>query len=293
MMLRAESLVIESGSLTLIGSGSFAEAFEFRDSEGVLRCMKIWNSSRDLGVPADAVREVQALTALSSPHIVSILSHGWDEKNSRFFATYELMSCNLRSFMCRPEFSPDIEFTRAVSRQLAYGVRYIHSEGFVHRDLNPNNILLDSKSDLCVKIADFGLSVRLSDGSPNIMFGFGGTQRYLAPEQLSKKLNYSYETDIWSLGCIVAELCLGSPLFRGKSEAEIFQEQFKFCQLMNPSESEQDSTSKNETRFTIVFQSLEKILGESGMVALRELLCFDPLDRKTIEEILELDFFCE
>ena len=292
-MLRAEGLLADFGSLTPIGSGSFAEAFEFRDAEGVLRCMKIWNSSKDFGIPPDAVREVQTLTALSSPHVVSILSHGWDEKNIRFFATYELMSCNLRNFISRPEFSPDSEFIKIVSRQLAQGVRYIHSEGFVHRDLNPNNVLLDLKSGFCLKIADFGLSVRLNDGSPNIMYGFGGTQRYLAPEQLSKQLNYSYETDVWSFGCIVAEICLGSPLFRAKTEPEIFQEQFKFCQLINPSEVETDSKSNDDPRFTAIIQSLKKTLGESGMVVLRELLCFDHIERKTIEEILELDFFCD
>ncbi|XP_016981453.1 putative mitogen-activated protein kinase 14C [Drosophila rhopaloa] len=94
--------------------------------------------------------------------------------------------------------------------QILRGLKYIHSAGVIHRDLKPGNIAVNE--NLEVRILDFGLS-RLS---ANNMTELAGTLWYLAPEQLFLCKNYTKAVDMWSVGCILAELLSGSPLFPGK-----------------------------------------------------------------------------
>ena len=90
------------------------------------------------------------------------------------------------------------------------GLKYVHSAGVVHRDLKPSNILVNENCDL--KICDFGLA-RIQDPQ---MTGYVSTRYYRAPEIMLTWQKYDIEVDIWSAGCIFAEMLEGKPLFPGK-----------------------------------------------------------------------------
>ena len=94
--------------------------------------------------------------------------------------------------------------------------RSIHSAGVVHRDLKPGNILVDENCDL--KICDFGLA-RTLDLS---MTGYVTTRFYRAPETMLTWQNYGVGVDMWSAGCILAEMIEGEPLFPGRDHADQF-----------------------------------------------------------------------
>ncbi|KAJ5986064.1 mitogen-activated protein kinase HOG1 [Penicillium sp. IBT 35674x] len=96
------------------------------------------------------------------------------------------------------------------------GLKYIHSAGVVHRDLKPSNILIDENCDL--KICDFGLARTLKLS----MTGYVTTRYYRAPEIMLTWQNYGVEVDMWSSGCILAEMIEGTPLFPGKDHAHQF-----------------------------------------------------------------------
>jgi len=100
--------------------------------------------------------------------------------------------------------------------QLQRGLKYVHSAGVVHRDLKPSNILVNENCDL--KICDFGLA-RIQDPQ---MTGYVSTRYYRAPEIMLTWQKYDVEVDIWSAGCIFAEMLEGKPLFPGKDHVNQF-----------------------------------------------------------------------
>jgi p38 MAP kinase len=95
-------------------------------------------------------------------------------------------------------------------------LKYIHSAGIIHRDLKPSNILINENCDL--KICDFGLA-RDKDTH---MTGYVATRYYRAPEVMLNWQTYDVAMDIWSAGCILAEMLTGKPLFPGKDHIDQF-----------------------------------------------------------------------
>ncbi|KAJ6001149.1 Mitogen-activated protein kinase HOG1 [Penicillium waksmanii] len=108
------------------------------------------------------------------------------------------------------------QFTQYFVYQILRGLKYIHSAGVIHRDLKPSNILINENCDL--KICDFGLA-RVQEGQ---MTGYVSTRYYRAPEIMLTWQKYSEKVDIWSAGCIFAEMILGRPLFPGKDHIDQF-----------------------------------------------------------------------
>jgi serine/threonine protein kinase len=101
--------------------------------------------------------------------------------------------------------------------QLLRGLKYIHSANIVHRDLKPRNILVNSNCDL--KICDFGLARALLPSEPgtkaNVITDYVTTRWYRAPELLLTAREYSTSVDMWSVGCIFAEMIRRRPLLPG------------------------------------------------------------------------------
>ena len=107
----------------------------------------------------------------------------------------------------------DDQFIQYFVYQMLRGLKYVHSAGVIHRDLKPSNILVNENCDL--KICDFGLA-RIQDAQ---MTGYVSTRYYRAPEIMLTWQQYDHAVDIWSVGCILAEMILGKPIFPGKDRA--------------------------------------------------------------------------
>ena len=102
-------------------------------------------------------------------------------------------------------------------RQILQGVAYCHSQRVIHRDLKPANILLSGANNELIKLADFGLarafSIPIKPYSKEVV-----TLYYRSPELLLQMNEYATPVDIWSVGCIFAELAINNPLFKGENE---------------------------------------------------------------------------
>eukprot|EP00826_Nyctotherus_ovalis_P003162 TRINITY_DN1063_c0_g1_i4.p1 TRINITY_DN1063_c0_g1~~TRINITY_DN1063_c0_g1_i4.p1 ORF type:complete len:253 (-),score=76.61 TRINITY_DN1063_c0_g1_i4:184-942(-) len=108
-----------------------------------------------------------------------------------------------------------VKSIKKIMKEILEGLKFIHAKNICHRDLKPDNILLDK--ELNVKLCDFGSSKKLDSSShqniPHVV-----SRYYRAPELLLCHTDYTTKIDIWAAGCILAELFTKDPLFMGKSE---------------------------------------------------------------------------
>lgn len=94
------------------------------------------------------------------------------------------------------------------------GLAYIHAIGICHRDIKPQNLLVDPSTHI-LKICDFGSAKKLIKGEPNVSYIC--SRYYRAPELIFGCTDYNNIIDMWSVGCVIAELLLGQPIFPGES----------------------------------------------------------------------------
>mmetsp|Transcript_93590 Transcript_93590/g.166506 ORF Transcript_93590/g.166506 Transcript_93590/m.166506 type:complete len:357 (-) Transcript_93590:97-1167(-) len=188
------------------------------------------------------------------------------------------------------------EYVKRYQFQLIKGLAFIHGRGIVHCDIKPQNLLLDGKSHT-LKICDFGTAKRMI---------FGETQRqyvcsryYRAPELILGATNYTTSIDLWSAGCVFAELILGQPLFTGKDGIDQLVQIVKVLgtpsskqlQAMNPNYPEYDFTPK------VAPHTWDKVLrGWAGIEAydlVGHMLTYDPAARLPPLHLLMHAFFAE
>ena len=120
-------------------------------------------------------------------------------------------------------------FPQLYMYQVARSLAYIHQVGICHRDIKPQNLLLDPNTHV-VKLCDFGSAKMLVKGESNIAYIC--SRYYRAPELIFGATDYTTAIDTWSFGCVFAELILGQPLFPGESNVD--QVRFLVVSAMHP-----------------------------------------------------------
>jgi serine/threonine protein kinase len=106
-------------------------------------------------------------------------------------------------------------------------VKYLHDQRIIHRDLKSANLLYNNKGE--VKIADFGLGRLMSSSVSQQYSNYVVTLNYRAPELLLETKDYDTQIDMWSLGCIFAELLINDVLFKGDKEPRMIEQIYKIC----------------------------------------------------------------
>lgn len=206
-----------------IGRGGMAVVFKARQSHLdrtiALKILAPWLAGEP-GFAERFSREARVLAKLNHPNIVTIHDFG---QAARFF--YLLMEfvdgVNLRQAMQAGRFTP--EQALGLVPKICDALQYAHGEGVLHRDIKPDNILLDGKGR--VKIADFGIAKLGGEAElPSMLTRSGmqlGTPAYMAPEQMENPGDVDHRADIYSLGVVLYEMLTGElPLGRFAAPSE-------------------------------------------------------------------------
>jgi DNA-binding SARP family transcriptional activator len=170
-------------------------------------------------------REITILAGLHHPHILQIHDSGVMELAGRPPAPYYVMPFvqgeSLRQRLARETQLP-LEIALRLAIEVADALAYAHGRGIVHRDIKPDNILLEAGHGL---VADFGIAraVDIAGGTSLSLSGVRlGTPGYMSPEQASESKSIDGRSDIYSLGCVLYEMLAGEPPFRGATTQAIF-----------------------------------------------------------------------
>eukprot|EP00092_Neocalanus_flemingeri_P011404 GFUD01012287.1.p1 GENE.GFUD01012287.1~~GFUD01012287.1.p1 ORF type:complete len:363 (-),score=81.00 GFUD01012287.1:85-1173(-) len=204
-------------------------------------------------------RELRMLKHMKHENIIELLDcftpHNNIEEFSEVYMVTPLMDLDLNNIIKIQKLTDDqVKF---IIYQIMRGLKYIHSAGIIHRDLKPSNMAVNEDCDL--KILDFGLA-RPTDAE---MTGYVATRWYRAPEIMLNWMHYTQTVDIWSVGCIMAELLTGRPLFPGDDQIDQITKVLNIC-----------GTPTNET--------LSKITSEEAILYIRSLPTMEKKDFQTV-----------
>ncbi|XP_017006465.1 serine/threonine-protein kinase polo [Drosophila takahashii] len=217
--------------MRFFGKGGFAKCYEIIDVETddvfagkiVSKKLMIKHNQKE-----KTAQEITIHRSLNHPNIVKFHSYFEDVQN--IYIVLEL--CKKRSMMELHKRRKSItEFEcRYYIYQIIQGVKYLHDNRIIHRDLKLGNLFLNDL--LHVKIGDFGLATRIEyEGERKKTLC--GTPNYIAPEILTKK-GHSFEVDIWSIGCVMYTLLVGQPPFETKTLKDTYSK-IKKCEYRVPS----------------------------------------------------------
>ncbi|KAJ5663721.1 hypothetical protein N7507_004452 [Penicillium longicatenatum] len=178
--------------------------------------------------------------------------------------------------------------------QLFRSLAYIHSQGICHRDIKPQNLLLDPNTGI-LKLCDFGSAKILIENEPNVSYIC--SRYYRAPELIFGATNYTTKIDVWSTGCVMAELMLGQPLFPGESGIDQLVEIIKVLgtptreqiRTMNPNYMEHKFPQIKPHPFNKVFRKAPP----EAIDLISALLEYTPTERLSAIEAMCHPFFDE
>eukprot|EP01088_Endostelium_zonatum_P001391 TRINITY_DN11707_c0_g1_i1.p1 TRINITY_DN11707_c0_g1~~TRINITY_DN11707_c0_g1_i1.p1 ORF type:complete len:344 (-),score=82.69 TRINITY_DN11707_c0_g1_i1:81-1112(-) len=218
-----------------VGEGTYAMVYKAKNKEnGKVYALKEirMESTGEEGVPFTVIREISLLKRLKHPNIVRLYQVINTEKKGMTLV-FEFLYCDLKKYMdARSGILPP-KIIKSFLYQLFKGTAFCHTNHVLHRDLKPQNLLINEEGEL--KLADFGLArfngIPVARLSSQVV-----TLWYRPPEVLLGSHKYSTTVDIWSIGCIFAEMVGGTPLFRGSNDEDQTKEIFKT--LGTPTEEE-------------------------------------------------------
>ncbi|KAJ7974363.1 GPCR kinase [Quillaja saponaria] len=290
--LRADSFE----KLEKVGQGTYSSVFRAREVE-TGRMVALKKVRFDNFQPESIrfmAREIKILRRLDHPNIMKLEGLITSRLSSSIYLVFEYMEHDLAGLVS----CPDIKFSdvqvKCYMRQLLSGVEHCHLRGIMHRDIKTSNILVNNEGTL--KIADFGLANLLSSTNKKALTSRVVTLWYRPPELLMGSTNYGVSVDLWSVGCVFAELFLGKPLLRGRTEVEQLHKIFKLCgsppdEFWKKSKLSHATMFKPQNNYESSLPERCKDFPETAMSLIETLLSIEPYKRGTASSALMSEYF--
>lgn len=280
-----------------LGEGTYGKVYKavFRATQEPFAIKKIRIQYEEEGVPSTAIREVSLLKECDHPNVIRL--HEVFSQPNALYLVFEFLDMDLRMFLKRYGAFTEPLWLKSAAYQCFSGIEFCHGHRILHRDLKPQNVLVDVRTHR-LKLADFGLarafSVPLRAYTHEVV-----TLWYRAPEILLGQSKYATPMDIWSLGCIVSEMATGQALFPGDSEIDTI---FKIFRVLGTPTDEVwpgVSTFRDYKKEFPQWRDTELAdvraagpgLGDAGINFLMACFRYNPVDRLSARRLLQHEFF--
>ncbi|KAL1916930.1 uncharacterized protein VTP21DRAFT_5127 [Calcarisporiella thermophila] len=280
--------------LEKLGEGTYATVFKGknRQTNETVALKEITLDSEE-GAPSTAIREISLMKELRHDNIVRL--HDVNHTENKLCLIFEYMDSDLKRFMDTHGKNGALEpqTIKSFMYQLLTGIAFCHENRVLHRDLKPQNLLINSRGQL--KLADFGLARAF--GIPvNTFSNEVVTLWYRAPDVLLGSRTYATSIDMWSAGCIMAEMYTGRPLFPGTNNEDQLLKIFRL--LGTPTEQTWPGVSQlPEYRRSFPYyppQDLSRVLSmvdPLGLDLIQSMLQYQPQHRISAQDALKHLYF--
>jgi len=282
-----------------LGQGAYGivcAAINNQTSEGVA-IKKVTNVFSKKILAKRALREIKLLQHFRGHRNITCLFDMDIPRPDNYNETYlyeELMECDLAAIIRSGQPLTDAHFQSFIY-QILCGLKYIHSANVLHRDLKPGNLLVNADCEL--KICDFGLARGFSvdpDENAGYMTEYVATRWYRAPEIMLSFQRYTKAIDVWSVGCILAELLGGRPFFKGRDYVDQLNQILHILGTPNEETLSRIGSSRAQEYVRNLpymakrpFPSLFPNANPDALSLLDHMLAFDPSSRISVEQALE------
>jgi len=246
-------------------------------------------------VPCTAIREISLLKELNHPNIVRLYDVIHTER--KLTLVFEFLDQDLKKYIDSCNGKMEVTSIKSFLYQLLKGVMYCHQHLILHRDLKPQNLLINESGEL--KLADFGLArafgIPVRSYTHEVV-----TLWYRAPEVLMESTRYSTPLDIWSVGCIFTEMATGRPLFPGSGDQDQLLRIFKIMGTPTaatwPSIVDTPAYKRDIMRDMAMHpaQSLHALvptMDPQGIDLLEKMLQYEPAQRISAKDALSHEYF--
>ncbi|KAM7523741.1 hypothetical protein LguiA_013643 [Lonicera macranthoides] len=298
--------------LEQIGEGTYGQVYMAREIKTgeIVALKKIRMDNEKEGFPITAIREIKILKKLQHENVIKlkeiVTSQGPEadepiraDSNNKYkghiYMVFEYMDHDLTGLADRPGLRFTIPQIKCYMKQLLTGLHYCHVNQVLHRDIKGSNLLIDNEGNL--KLADFGLARSFSSDHNGNLTNRVITLWYRPPELLLGATKYGPSVDMWSVGCIFAELLQGKPILPGKNEPEQLNKIYELCGT--PDEINWPGVSKTpwynkfkpsrpmKRRVRDLFRHFDR----HALELLEKMLTLDPSQRISAKDALDAEYF--
>lgn len=286
--------------IEMIGKGTYGSVYKARAPEGHLVALKkVRMDCENQGFPITAIREIKILQALQHENVIQLddvvasRDSAVSRNGSSVFMVFPFMDHDLTGLLENPQVVLSVPQIKFYLRNILLGLHHVHKRKILHRDIKGPNVLISNTGE--VKLADFGLARFVNDDAEytaNVV-----TLWYRPPELLFGAKKYSTAVDIWSIGCVFAEMLTSAPAFPGATEIDQIERIFKVCGSPTPetwpgfSKLPGAQKIKLRTTYPRTFRQKFGKYGDKGLDLLEKLLCLNPDGRISAGEALQHDYF--
>ncbi|CAN1220663.1 Probable serine/threonine-protein kinase At1g54610 [Linum grandiflorum] len=218
--------------LDKVGSGTYSNVYKARDrdTDKIVALKKVRFDTSEPESIKFMAREIMILQKLDHPNVVKLEGIATSRLQYSLYLVFDFMQTDLQTVIDRIEISNMAWQVKSYMQQLLSGLQHCHDRGILHRDIKGANLLIDKHGML--KIADFGLAnyyYYYSTKRKRPLTSRVVTLWYRAPELLLGSTDYGVGIDLWSAGCLMAEMFAGRPIMPGRTEVEQLHRIFKLC----------------------------------------------------------------